>query len=348
LVGAVVVSLFVFQAVTVDPDAAAPTGGEEGILIFTDRHDDASATLWAFDLELGELHQGPEVPMPVELVDGYLAGEGWVGVTSQLGDVQRASVFPWFGPEALDAVLGQGELVGWTAGGQSVAAVRVEEAAAGRCDVLVVATASARTQDIGERYRGRNCGQPVALGRDALNPFLTLSEGGVFTTYEIPNRVEPLDVTPRSVLLGVGRDGDILLGMPRPGPPYEFLAVTDRLPGGLRRVTVGGELLSPEEVLGFSFDGEVAYVLGTAGGRRGIWEVPLDIGDQTEPGFVMDARSDGTWLTASFDRTIVVLSDGGLSISDGDGPFVDLEMPDDAPAVSGPILLVRSLSYSAP
>lgn len=353
LVLAIVIALVVFQAATVDPEAAGQIQGDEGILVFTERHDDGTATLWSFDLELDELRRGPDVRAPVELVDAYLAAGGWVGVTTQVGGAQRASVYPWFGPESLDTVLAQGTLAGWATGGQSVAAVRSEGSESGRCDVLVVSTAITATQQVAERYRGRTCGDPVAIGRDSRSPFVTLSHEGRVTTYEIATSFEPMEVEEGSFLLGVGRDGELLLGMSESetedlqGPSFDRLVVTDGTFGGLRSILVGGTPLSPERVLSFSFEGDTAFVLGTDGVDRGIWEVPVDIGSGREPTFVLPARTDDVWATASFD-TIAVLVDGAMLVSTSGGPYVDADLPTDAPLVSGPILLVRSLAYSAP
>jgi hypothetical protein len=135
-------------------------------------------------------------------------------------------------------------------------------------------------------------------------------------------------------LLGVTRSNDLFLaGGDGVLWGANFPRSRDRVP-----YRDGNDRLSVERMLGLTWDGDDAYVLGTMGGVRGIYRAPGfgQFGTKV-PELVMRTDATDVSVTES-DRDVPIVLAGGRFLIEGDEGTSSLSLPDGAPAPTGPIL----------
>jgi hypothetical protein len=340
---------------------AARGTGLDGWLVYADAVDPTWSRVWAWNLADGSVERGPRVRAPLEFVDASLAHPGWIGVTSALhGDRRGASVLVLEPPAARSLSIRRGRLVAWAPTGESVTVA--DETAGVGCDRrLTVWTHEFSLGTSATRYRGPVCGDLYSMGSTTSAPFLTLvHNGGSIVEMVGLGFLHP--VLENRLLLSISIASDLLV-VPASavGPPP---GTTSAQPPGLQlfyrsplrdppvEIQTGGENLYPEEVLAWSRDGTLAYVLGTVGGHdRGVYEIRVGPGSASHPPtrapslVVLTEAARVRATVASNDRLILALDDH-VYVAGPDG-LEALTVPDGAGSPDGPLVWSASLRYSA-
>jgi hypothetical protein len=358
VVAAVVLTIAAFAWVRGHtPPPAPPATGLPGRLVYAVADRDGWSRLWTWDLEANAAIEGPRVREPVELVNAYGAGDGWIGVTSRLPDGRfSGGVLRYLDPTDQVTPLLTADLMAWGPRGEGLAGVR---RAPGRgCPRLQVLYAGLVAPTGTEVRVDRSfCGDVVTIGRDDLRTYLTLRRG--------PHA--------RIVFAGLDRFHAVLggyaLASASPAADLLVVPVNDRgtaptwpadtqphgRPGGakgtgmyFRGLSRGTPILygdppyvfNLDGVLGWSSDASVALVTGRLADRWGIFE--LDAGPSAghhAPRF-LGFISGEMFATYTDDGTGIVDNAGMLSALRG-GRLIPLTLPPGAPTPNGPIVWIR-------
>jgi hypothetical protein len=335
--------------------------GLDGWLVYADAVDASWSRIWAWNLADGTVEQGPLVRDPLELVDASLAHPGWVGVTSALwGDRRAASVLQFHEPLARSAFIRSGRLVAWSAGGASVTVADETEGVG--CDRrLTVWTHEFSLGTSAIRYRGPACGDLYSMGSTLSTPYLTLVQHGGATVDTVGlGSLHP--VLEDHLLLSISIASDLLV-VPASafGPPPGITAaqrpglrIFDRSPLHQRpiQISAGGENFYPEDVLAWSHDGAIAYLLGAVGGHdRGVYAVDVAPGNEPrratrEPSLIATTEADPVRATVAGDGRLILALDHRVYVVGTDG-LEQVPVPSGAGLPDGPLVWSASLRYSA-
>jgi hypothetical protein len=326
-------------------DATVAASGS-GTLVYLAASGAGRPPLWIVDLNGGGAGPGPVVPARTsELVDLSGAEPGWIGL-ERAGRDDRVSAAVVHGTqEDADIVgLGHGDLVAWGPGGTSLVFARNGHSTRIGCApvrISLVTIASSREEwalnDPGF------CGPVLSLSRSAAATYFTAASGDRLSVYltgavGVPHLmfdgVGVLSAAPPAAFLlshGEAQQsldehrgrGGTLLGWKGIGGP---ISVGD-----------GENMLTVDRILSWSADGSLAALVGTLGGRHGVFVLPAGSGTGPRvPRFVMPA---GGVLDAAFGplERLYVTTDDGILV-DHAGSLVRLPVPEDAPAPAGPIV----------
>ena len=330
------------------PDTARPTG-LRGTLVYA-ADDEGAVRLFLWNLETGEVSEGPEVPPPLELVDAFESAPGTVGLIWSTDTGQRAGVLRHLGARDTWTPAVEGDLVAWAPGGRFVSAVTVDAAGTG-CRVVVQTFEVASADLVGESSERESCGSLVALVRSRSDPYVTVRDGEIATTR--PLGAPAIPTLNGWVPVGVSPLGSFLILPDRglPGSGARWLAWFSRgvgSPGEPIAFGVGEAHLSFERLLGWSPGGRGAYILGSYRGARGVYLVAVDSGDSGRPPVQVapvDEPFDVRVTETAAGTAIVAIDDGFYRVSDLE--LVPLPLPVGAPAPAGPILWLSTVADSS-
>ena len=351
---AVAAVIFV-QANTPDPNAG-PVAGLQGVLIYTDLDlVSGRARLWAWDLETGVVHEGPEVDQPLELVDAARAGSGWIGLIDEEADEMHASYLDSFDGSASPIPVAGGDLVAWEPLGEHVAAVIDDE---GRCTLTTVSVrlGTEVTND------PLGCDAAEALARSSAQTFLGIvyaDAPGIMATSGASIDTQVDDAS----LVGVSVSGRIL-ALPSECSPVQVrqgicgaLSLVNEIPTSghpseprTRLVPYGEEdaALELERLAGWSRFGDRAYVVGVYRGVFGLYAIPVPPPSRVVEGPIVPERLIPTLttdiaVTETANGELLVTRAGTLILIRGSAPLEYLEPPSGAPPPDGPILWMSTL-----
>ncbi len=329
------------------PPEASSTDLGSGTLVYLVAAGEGPASLWLFDLSTGVVQPGPVVPRRTEqLVDLSGAGHGWVGLEhrARRGRVVAAAV-EGLGAAADVVRLGRGDLVAWGPRGASLVFARNGRHGSHGCAPVRISLVNVVSRT--ERWALDDpgfCGPVLALSRSAAATYFTAASGDRLSVY-LTGSVG----VPHLMFEG--------LGMISAAPPSAFLLANGRgSVGGEARlrprtllgwkgiggpVAVGrdGEDLVLRRILAWSPDGARAAVVGSVGGRRGVFVLEAGSGaDPRTPSYVMAPASG---VDATFDAEgRLYLSVGGRIVVVRDSSRADLPLPRGAPRPTGPIVWI--------
>jgi hypothetical protein len=327
------------------PAPVPPPRSALGYLVYAAEDDAGSPRLWVWNLSTSTASPGPPLrAMPTDLLFSYTASSGWVNVTTPTpSGLLQASVLRTLDPSAILDPLGRGQLVAWLSSGGYLSVGT--SAHVGGCHTHVQIESSNIATDVRKRSLDVVvCGRLTSLGRDLTQPYLTLEHDGRATI----SRVTSDGMVP--VLLGyralsVSLNGDLLVE--RPGSPgslyYDYPSPTGKAPA---RIGDPGTPLHARRVLGWSGDATSAYVLGSMGGVRGIYRIPVSpVVEPRSPELVL--ATDATDVSVSTKPTgdFYTSTDGTVSLV-ANGSARALSRPDGVPAPVGPLLWISTLPYS--
>jgi hypothetical protein len=332
-----VVAVAVVRAGTPTTPVFASTAFVGGRLLYVAPDPDGGDTrLWVWNLETGTVSAGPRVRDPVELTDASDTGVGHVAVISDTGGVRSAGLLRFLASTDVAVPFLQGRFVSWSSGGRAATSVTSVPLPSG-CNEVTVRELLETTSSVQDVWHGPVCGQVTGVQRTPTSTFLSV-DGAVFhgsppqpVTYFVSSR--GLSVPLPGQLLGVTRSNDLFLA--RGGVLWgaNFPRSSDRVAyhDGSHRLTV-------ERMLGLTWDGDDAYVLGTLGGVRGIYRAPGygQFGTKV-PELILQTDAKDVSITESDRDVPIALLDGGFVIR-GDEGTSNLALPDGAPAPTGPIL----------
>ena len=154
--------------------------GLTGTLVYAVPDGVGVSRLWRWDLATGRAVRGPRVPRAIQLVDARGANDGWIGVTSALGDGRlQASVLRFLGPDDRSTPILEGDLVSWGPQGATVAAGRRGPLRPG-CRRSVSIVWAKLVPALRERkYEDPAlCGDLLSIGLDDASTMFTLDRGG--------------------------------------------------------------------------------------------------------------------------------------------------------------------------
>ncbi len=339
------------------PPPASPATGLSGRLVYAVADGDGWSRLWIWDLAANDPHEGPRVREPVELVNAYGAGAGWIGVTSRRDDGRfTGGVLRNLDPTDQATPLLTADLMAWGARGESIAGVRrAGGVGCGHVKVMYAGLVAPTGTEV--RVDRRLCGDVLTVGRDDLRTYLTLRHGprqrivfaGLGRFHRVLDGYALAAVSPAADMLVVPASG-------RAGAPsWPSTAQPHGRPRGGKgaglffrglgmhgAIAYGGpaDAFKLDGVLGWSSDASIALVTGRLGDRWGIFE--LDAGPsagQGSPRF-LGPINGGTFATYTDGGTGIVDNAGTLSTLTG-GRLTPLTPPAGAPTPTGPIVWIR-------
>jgi hypothetical protein len=324
----------------------------KGILVYAVPDGSGAARLWLWRLFEGDVEQGPLIREPLEMVNVRSPGYGWIGFTSDLGNgVLEAAVLDSLEPAAEAEPVGSGDLVTWTREGGTVILVD-RGPVRGDCRRRVVIDAEHLDVEGGQSVLDDTiCGDVLTVGRTSLGYFMTRQRPGgadiVGAGYEDAGVLLAdhglIAISPGGEML-VTPSSRFLPASPSPdGSPAVAGEVSSFTQFGGRPVPylVRGAPLRVEEVLAYAPGSTRALVVGRLPGEDpGLWELPLGVAgaESRVPRFVGVTRG---FTAAAYggDGTAFVVTGGGLWEL-RDQRLRPLEVPDGAPAPSGPLVWV--------
>ena len=319
-----------------------PATGFQGYLVYA-APDQGEERLWIWDLAAGTVQPGPAIhAAPTAIVSTYGVENTWIGLTVPTGiGTSAATVVRSADPAADPVELGEGQLVAWPDGGAYVSILR-SDALAGCREHLQVTTESLVAR-VAEKSLDRDvCGHAVALMRDASSPYVTIRASGPSIDRVSGGRLATIlrGYDP----LGVSANGDLLVRTPdgRAGMYYPS-------PGKARAtmITAHGRPFRATRLIAWSTDGNTAYVLGSAGGVRGVFAVT--VGPRPEPSapsLIFGTQSQDVTGSITSTNDLFVLTDGVVRYVHDGALGAEMPPPPGAPAPAGPLLWVLSLPYS--
>ena len=327
------------------PSAPAATTGLDGYLVYAGGNGQ-QVRLWIWNLATDTVEPGAALSgTPSAIVSLYAVEDSWIGMTvpgAKHG--AEAQLLRSADPGAEPVPVAHGGAIAWQDGGAFVSSTRSEMTSG--CFRRV----SVGTLSIAERI-GRHtspfliCAKVVGLFRDLLSPYLETVRDDRFEIWRVfKDGASPL--VDGYEPLGASQNGDFLVrsASGRTGMYYPTSTPGTNKP---LMITLHGNPLVATQLLTWSVDGNVAYVLGSIGGVQGVFSVT--VGPRREPGApALVVRTSATDVAASITVTndVYVLADGTLRfVHDGVVTSV-LSPPAGVPAPSGPLLWVLSLPSS--
>jgi hypothetical protein len=343
LVVALVLGVFVMvQRRTVPRTVGTPATGLVGTLIYATEEGEAWR-LWIWDLATASVRPGPAVrSRPLELVWAYVPTDPWLGITAlDASGARTAAVLRHLGPADRPVQVASGDLVAWGPSGALVSVVRsVPRGGCRRRLSVETWFIAARTAET--RFADVVCGEPVAFGRDQLVPYLTLEHDGRYRTSLVgQGYLRPLVRGHR--LVSVSRNSDLLLlNDERDAATLELLRPSPLRP---RPVPIGDRAGVPFEalrVLGWSWDGTEAYVLGIQEGVAGIHRIVIGAYRPRPPKLIISTTRLDIEVAPTADGSLFLSADGSVSYVVG-AQVLSVAMPAGAPPPNGPLVWVSAL-----
>jgi hypothetical protein len=342
-----VIVIAVVQRTTPPPAPVAPAPDLQGELLYVGRENVTRSRLWIWDLQTGEIRQGPSIVRPLTLVDANRAepGEGWVGVTASSDQGEEASLLRNFSSNDFATPLLEGTLVAWSPGGVSVTSATKPGSG---CSKLTIESRFVTVGAERTLFDDTVCVDLDALQRDQVTPHLGISGPSGPAVARLQNQ-HIVSYARDATLLAINERGDALVVPGCEGSPAD---APGRACGGLTLVTGTGSsfptftrygdrsdrALVPEGFLGWSRDGTRGFVLGSYGDVRGVYSVPALILQPTPPTLVLATLATNVYLTETYDRDLYLSRDGALLLIRSDGEEVPLRLPEGVPEPDGPIL----------
>ncbi|HEY7478142.1 MAG TPA: hypothetical protein VIB62_07885 [Actinomycetota bacterium] len=355
---AAVVAVVVVRSNTPTP-SADPIAGLQGILVYTDADvQSGRARLWAWNLETGEISEGPEVDTPVQLVDAFEAGPGWVALASGDRDGMRASSLDTFATDRQETTVLDGDLVTWGPFGEEAAAVTIDEDDV--CELRAVAVSA----DVESRTEPFPCGHVDAIARSSAKTFLGFSSAGhseIVSTLEDGGVVHEID---DARLVSVSETGRILAVDTRCRAEdmregqCQGLGLVNVIPdpflGGepTRELVRYGErdaTLLFESLAGWSRFGDRAYVVGSYRGVLGLYGIPVPrpseiVDEPIMPERLLPALTLDMSVTETSTGELLIARAGTLVLSRAGAPPEYFQPPSGVPPIAGPIVWLPSLA----
>jgi len=315
--------------------------GRQGFLFWSAAEGDG-VRMWIWDLNANTAVPGPLLDgVPEELVSGYELHGGWIGITTPTSTGERASVLRYLEPGDRPVTVATGDRISWAAESSSVSVLRWQPI--GGCAQIAVSTWFVTLRRSVDRFDGVRCGKPVAFARDRNLPYLTIERDGVPTTLRVgAGYTERMFVG--YGLVGVSADGDLLVRRPGGGLELAYLS-----PYGSSPVPIGGRggALEPIRLLGWSANGSRAYVLGTNGVARGVFQVTVGpLPRPRPPKLLLATSASDVQATPTVYGDVYVSTEGAISLIHG-GQATSVELPPGAPPPLGAILWMATLPYSS-
>jgi hypothetical protein len=337
---------------------ATPTG-LTGTLVYAVPDGVGVSRLWRWDLATGRAVRGPRVPRAIQLVDARGANDGWIGVTSALGDGRlQASVLRFLGPDDRSTPILEGDLVSWGPQGATVAAGRRGPLRPGCRRSVSIVWAKLVPALRERRFEDPTlCGDLLSIGLDDASTMFTLDRGGRVGIFFAGGTVRTIHrVLAGYAMVAISTLSDIIV------VPQESLASLTPLPerpdekhaelGGAAMEFLGSgesrplpygvphEPFAISRMLAWNANAALALVVGREAFRRGFYLLDSAPGDGvTAPRYVGPVT--GTpYGTFSLDDTVFVETAEGV-FATIDGHLVRLQPPADAPAPEGPIVWIR-------
>ena len=330
--------------------------GLTGTLVYAVPDGVGVSRLWRWDLATGRAVRGPRVPRAIQLVDARGANDGWIGVTSALGDGRlQASVLRFLGPDDRPTPILEGDLVSWGPQGATVAAGRRGPLRPG-CRPLGLDRRAKLVPALRERrYEDPSlCGDLLSIGLDDASTMFTLDRGGrigiffaggtVRTIHRVLAGYAMVDlgaVRHHRRPAGVARQPDA--APTRPDQEHADLegAALHFLSGPARPLPYGvpHEPFAVARMLAWNANAGLALVVGREAFRRGFYLLDTASGDGVDAPRYIGPSSGIPYGTFALDDTVFVETAEGLFAGIG-SDLVRLQPPADAPAPEGPIVSI--------
>ncbi len=335
----------------------APLTGN-GVLVYMSDIAGGGQRLWRWDLATGKVARGPLMQGTTELVDAYQALPGWIGVTSRLPDGrQQASVLRFLGPDDAPVSLATGDLVAWSAHGQSVAVLR-RGPLADRCHrevsiLLVNLVLNSRERPF---HDDSLCGDVLSVGRAFASTYFTLEKNGQ-AEINFAGNGDPHPVLEGYSLISISAASDMIVTPGTGRDPQTIAPVRTRASEDPPMPFVHGAGLfwrgrpdqAPvaygtaesdmriERVLAWSPDALHALVAGSVGQRQGLFLIEAGPGETRRVPIYVGPVLGLTYGAITDEGTVLVVTDGSL-FSWIDGVRRAVRLPEGAPAPTGPLV----------
>jgi hypothetical protein len=342
------------RLVAPSPPARQPSGG---LLVYAAPDGQGANRLWRWNFLTGTVTKGPLVREPIAMVNIGSPEDGWLGLTSDLGNgVQEAVVLDSLDPGAEVAPLGRADIVTWVLRGTSAVLVDRGPLLDGCRREISVSVEQVGIEGRRVVMHDTICGDVLTAGRTSI---------GYFLTEQGPGRVDVVGegYPDAGVLLedygviAISPGGDMLVtpGMeflpaivpirPATGeydpPPFWVAGQASayrQFSGPPVPYVVQGIALRVDEVLGYAPGETMALVIGRLGGDRpGLWEIPLGVArvESTTARYVAEV---GGFTAAAYanDGTAFVVTEGRLWRLTNHR-LIPLDVPEGAPVPNGPL-----------
>ncbi len=272
-----------------------------GLLVYAEPDGQGAARLWRWNLLTGTVAKGPLIREPIAMVNVGSAEDGWLGLTSDMGNgVHEAVVLDSLDPGAEVALLGRADIVTWAWQGASAVFINRGPLLDGCRREISVSVEQVGVEGRDVVMHDTICGDVLSAGRTSIGYFLTeqrlgrvdvVGEGypdaGVLLEDYGVITISPggdMLVTPGAEFLPA-----IVPTRPATGdydPPPLWVTgqafAYRQFSGAPVPYLVQGVALRVDEVLGYAPGDTIALVIGRLGGDRpGLWELPL--GDRGAP-----------------------------------------------------------------
>jgi hypothetical protein len=319
-----------------------PATGFQGYLVYA-APDEGEERLWIWNLAAGTIEPGPEIhAAPTALVSTYAVEDSWIGLTTPTGlGTSAASVLRTADAAADPVELGEGQFVAWPDGGAFVSLLRVD--ASGGCKQHLQVHNVSLVERISATALDRTvCGHALGLVRDSLSPYVTIRSGEPSIDRVSGHRLTTIlrGYEP----LGVSSNGDFLVLAPngRAGIYYPSPDTTRAT-----MITLHHQPFRATRLVAWSTDGNIAYVLGSVGGVRGVFAIT--VGPRPEPGapaLIFGTSSADVSASITSTNDLFLLANGIVRFVHDGALSAAMPAPTGAPRPSGPLLWVLSLPYS--
>jgi hypothetical protein len=330
-----------FGAFSTSPEPAAgpsPVWSPSGSLVFVASGGADRVRLWHWDLVTGDVHLGPIVDRPIQLVSATSVFGGSVGMTTVAANGERRAWFVRF-PSSTDPpeLLISGDVVDWAFGGSRVVVVRHRDPTpACRGGGSQIESYDIPTQGIGQDLNV--CAEVPSVGRAGFTTFFTrrTSLGPSIRYVGIHRSHRVLD---GYTLLSASRTGDLLVIGEDPADGVALFWQGNR--DGPVPYAEGDAPLQLDRVLSWSLDASRALVLGRVDGRLGVWSIRAGASASPEirtPTLVLPV-DEPTWATNAPDGTAYIEA-GGELLAYRDGDLYAVNPPPGVPTPAGPLVWV--------
>jgi hypothetical protein len=317
----------------IDPWAA--TLGGRVLYAAPDEEDAGWYRMWVWDVTTGIATMGPQLREPLSLVP--IVARGWVGAISSNGARESADMLRYFGPTDGAVSVLDGARAVWDPDGVEAFAVSKPAGCSG-FEVEHFDPSTFATTSIGQEPR---CGEVVGLAATQGAAYLTLLDDGVSSIRSAASAGEALLARGE---VGLAASGNDLVTVPQAEP--RTVSVLSLSPGpevGLRPVGDPDDPLVVESIICGDRYGIGTLVLGTYGGRRGIFSIPGNEIEELEPELISATDAENVHATIARDGSVILTMDGAFFLvrGGGGGSRLDLELPEGGPVPAGPLLWIE-------